>query len=142
MKKISILVVTFLSFSTGIAISSAIFAFLSAVGLIPRFISKTKTDNTILLYENIIVVGGLVSAVIFSFDLEFNINEFFLWYYMFSLGVFLGCLAVCLTEVIDAMPVIVKFANIKNKIAIIIVAIALGKGIGAFIFYYILQEAL
>ncbi len=133
--KISTILVICLSFSTGIVVASAIFAFLSVIGLIPRFITKTKTSNTIILYENIIVVAGCISALVYSFDLNFKLGNLVFWYYMISLGIFLGSLAVCLTEVIDAIPVIAKLTNLKEKVKYVILIIALSKAFGAFIFY-------
>ncbi len=133
---ISIFVAVLLSFSTGITVASAIFAFISVIGLLPRFIGKTGTTKKIMFYENIIVVAGVVSALIYTFDIQFNISKVIMWYYMFCLGIFVGSLAVCLTEVIDVLPVVAKFSNFKTKVKYIILTIAIAKGFGAFIFYY------
>ncbi len=136
MKSISIIITTLLSFSTGITVASAILAFLSVIGLLPRFISKSKTTKKIISYENIIVVAGFISAVIYCFNINFNFGKIIMWYYMFFLGIFIGSLAVCLTEIIDVIPIVIRFTNIKGKIKYIILTIAIGKSLGAFIFYY------
>ncbi|MFV0441874.1 MAG: stage V sporulation protein AB [Lachnospirales bacterium] len=125
-----------ISFSTGFAISSAIFAFLSIIGLIPRLISKSKTEKHIMFYENVIIIAGGIGAILYCFDISFNIGVILYFYLIFSLGIFVGSLAVCVTEVIDILPIIVRFFKFKNKMRLLLISLALGKGVGAFVFYF------
>lgn len=122
-------------FSTGIVISGAIYAFLSVIGLIPRFIYKTSTKKHIWLYENIIVMGGIFGAFSLVFDYNIPINDLIIIYFSFCTGIFVGSLAICLAEVIDVIPVVAKRTKIKRGVQVLILFIAVAKGLGSYIFY-------
>lgn len=130
------LIYMFMSFSTGVIVSSAIFAFITIIGLIPRLIIKTNTQKYITLYENIIILSGFLTAITYSLNLTYSFNILFYWLMTFCLGIFTGSLAVCLAEVIDILPIISRKFNMKNKTKILMLTIAISKGLGAFAFYF------
>ncbi len=136
MREISSFLYLFMSFSTGAIISSAIYAFLTVIGLIPRLILKTKTDKYIVFYENVIILSGVLSALTYTLHLQFSIPIIFVWYILFCLGIFTGSLAVCLAEVMDILPIIVRKFGMANDTKLLMVLIGVGKGLGAFIFYF------
>ncbi len=134
--KINNFIYLFISFATGAVISSAIFAFLTVIGLIPRLILKTKTEKHISLYENVIILSGLMTSLTYTLHLSFPSPVIFVWYILFCLGVYTGSLAVCLTEVMDILPIIVRKFGMDNDTKLLMVLIGIGKGLGAFVFYF------
>ncbi|MFV0519162.1 MAG: stage V sporulation protein AB [Lachnospirales bacterium] len=125
-----------ISFSTGITISSAIFAFLTVIGLIPRLISKTKTTKYIVYYENIIILSGLFWSLTYALNITYNLHFVIFFYLVFTLGIFTGSLAVCLTEVIDIIPIIARKFNMVKYTKFLMITIGFGKGFGAFLYYF------
>ena len=47
----------------GFAVSAGTFAFLIAIGVIPRLIGKSNTARTVFSYETMILLGGVVGYV-------------------------------------------------------------------------------
>ncbi|MCL2616861.1 MAG: stage V sporulation protein AB, partial [Defluviitaleaceae bacterium] len=58
--------------ASGAVISTAVVAFISAVGLVPRLAQKTNTRAHIKLYEMAIALGGVFGVVAVLFDFTAN----------------------------------------------------------------------
>jgi stage V sporulation protein AB len=57
--------------------------------------------------------------------------------YGFFSGIFIGCLAVSLAEVLDVIPILTRRFSIKIGMAYFIVSLAAGKLIGSLIYFII-----
>ena len=60
----------------------------------------------------------------------------FLVVYGLASGVFLGCLAVALAEVLNVFPVLFRRANLKNGLGFLITAFAAGKTVGGLVYFF------
>lgn len=142
-------VLTVASFCAGLIIAMGVFSVLIAIGLVPRFAGKTDTANHILMYENIIVIGiilGTFSSIFFEFvSLPSWLSSQPLWHYfcqtLFALygcftGIFVGCLAVAIAEMLDAIPIFARRISFEKGIGIAILFVALGKLVGSLLYYY------
>lgn len=134
------LLVVFISFSGGVVISSAVFAFIAAIGIIPSIISKTNTSKYIILYEEIIIFGGIFGCLCGVFDINIIIGQFllgkiFIMLFSLAIGVFIGVLASSLAEVVDVIPIFSKRINIKKNVELIMISLAIGKLIGSIIYF-------
>ena len=148
--------------AAGLGVSGGVFTTLIAVGLIPRFAGKTHTAKHIFLYEEMVVCGtlfgGLVS-VFFAFlqiadwvaqvkkngTLSF-INElllgiypyfevaFLLIYGLFA-GIFVGCLALAIAEMLDSIPIFARRMKFRHGVGIVILCMAIGKALGSLIYF-------
>ena len=127
----------FVSFSLGTIIAGAIFSFIAMIGVVPRLAQKTKTREYIKLYEMIIILGGLWGAVVFYIDFDVVLPPVLIAFLSLCAGVFLGSLAVSLTEVLDVLPILTRRAKIKDGLALFMLAIALGKMLGTLIFIFV-----
>ena len=127
----------FISFSLGIIVSGAIFSFIAMIGIIPRLAQKTRTTHYILYYENVIILSGIlgVSTLIFNYNLR--LPMLFVSLLSLSGGMFLGCLAVSLTEILDVIPILARRVNVIPYVRYFVVAIAIGKFIGTLLYYYL-----
>lgn len=120
-------------FASGLTIAGGIFAFITWVGLITRFATKTKTAAHILLYEDMVVLGAGFGNLLylFRFSLPLGIPGIVI-FGLFS-GIFEGCLSVAIAEVIQTFPIFTMRAKIRIGVPYILLALALGKGVGTII---------
>lgn len=135
----SILIVA-VSFSSGLVISSAVFAFISAIGVIPDLAVKTKTTKFITLYEEMIIFGGIFgscySFIHYNIPLDSNIlGKIFIAIFFIAIGIFVGTLASALAEVIDVIPIFSERSKIKHGIPILMISMAIGKCVGSLIYF-------
>jgi stage V sporulation protein AB len=130
-------ILVLIGFCSGIIISGAVFAFISTIGIVQRLAKKTKTEKFIKLYEEAIVFGGIFGSLSKIVDYYLPINKFFICILSFCTGIFYGCLAMSLAEILDVIPILMRRGKIKNGISLFILAIAIGKLIGS-LFYFLI----
>lgn len=126
-----------LSLGSGIVISGAVFAFIAVIGVVPRLAQKTKTQEYIQVYEEGIILGGIWGTTTLIFDYYLPINGYLVMLLSLMVGIFYGCLAVSLAEVLNVIPVLTRRAGLKKGIKFFICALALGKLLGSFMYYFI-----
>lgn len=120
-----------LGLSFGVAVAAGMFAFLTTVGVVTRLVAGTKTAKYIMLYETVAIFGVTVANAVDLF--QFRLPDGVLWRGaggLFS-GIFVGCLAAALAEVVNVLPVMAKRMKLKVGLPYIVLAFALGKGFGA-----------
>lgn len=121
----------------GIIISGGIFAFMVMIGVVPRLIQRTKTAQHILLYENMIMLGGVVSGLSLLSDYFVTGFEWAEVVVGLSYGVYLGCLAVALAEVLNVLPILCRRLKVAKEMPWLMLVLALGKVMGALIYYFV-----
>jgi len=129
--------VILLGFSSGMVIAGAVFAFIAIIGIVPRLAQKTGTEKHLRLYEEAIILGGIFGALTQVVDFQLPIGVFFVVIFALCCGVFFGCLAVSLAEVLDMIPVLTRRARVQKGMAAFMLAIALGKLAGSLAYYFI-----
>ncbi len=125
----------FIAYSSGVAISGAIYGFIVAIGLIPRLVYKTKTSEYLLFYETLIILAAIFSGFSTVFQYKIPINLVGLVYIYFAIGIFIGSLAVCVAEVLAVLPIMIRRVKLVKHVTTIMLAVALGKGLGGYIFH-------
>ncbi len=123
--------------SSGVAISGAVFAFITMIGLVTRLASRTNTAKYINLYEDCFTLGGTIGNLIYIFQIFIPLHLFGIITYGLFSGIFVGCLSIALAEVLDTIPIFSRRINLKRGIPYIVLALALGKGVGSFIQLYL-----
>lgn len=137
MTLIKILVLALVGFTGAGFVAAGIFAFITMLGIVPRMAGRTDTAQHILLYENMIIVGGAVGNFLYIRDISFSPgNALFGSNLLLALsgvfaGIFVGCLAMALAEVLQVIPVFAKRIKLQTGMPIILIAIALGKMCGS-----------
>lgn len=138
--------------SGGFGVSGGVFTTLIAVGLIPRFAGKTHTADHIFLYEEMVVCGTVLGGIISVFfpfaDLAGWINGipllkdiypvaglWILVFYGFFAGIFVGCLALAIAEMLDSIPIFARRMKFRHGIGIVILCMAIGKTLGSLIYF-------
>jgi len=126
-----------LGFSSGMVIAGAVFAFIAIIGIVPRLAQKTATQKYIKLYEEAIILGGVFGATTQMFDYYLPIGAILVALLALCTGIFFGCLAVSLAEVLDVIPVLSRRARLQKGMAAFMLAIALGKMAGSAVYCFV-----
>nr|WP_073289005.1 stage V sporulation protein AB [Anaerosporobacter mobilis] len=126
-----------IGFAGGLIVAAGVFAFITLLGVLNRLASKTNTAKHILLYENMVILGGILGNTwfIYQWDIPFGIIGLIL-FGLFS-GIFVGCQAMALAEVLDVIPIFAKRIKIKYGMPYIVASIAIGKAVGALFQLYV-----
>ncbi|MDE6387721.1 MAG: stage V sporulation protein AB [Lachnospiraceae bacterium] len=143
--------------SSGLIVSAGVFTVLISVGLIPRFAGKMHVARKIFVLEEMVVFGTLFGGFfsIFSdwgmigeFVREHNlfgesatdgawnlIGTLFLILFGVFAGIFVGCLALAIAEMLNTIPIFARRIGFRHGLGIAILAVALGKLVGSLIYF-------
>lgn len=125
----------FIGLASGSAISAGVFSFIISIGVVPRIIGKSRTAADIIAYENAVILGGALGNVFSLFSLHVPLGLWAVVLFGLSAGVFTGCLAVALAEILNTFPIMFRRFGIKAGLGYIMFSMALGKALGALYFY-------
>lgn len=127
----------------GALAAAGVFTVLSSISLVPRFVGKTKTAGEIRIYENMIILGTIWGGIN-SLTKEPFLMEVPRWTGLLILviigvfsGMFVGCIALAVAEMLDSIPIFFRRIKLKGGIASIVFFIALGKLCGSLLYFMI-----
>ena len=121
--------------SAGTVIAGGLFSFIVSLGVISDFADRTKTAHKVLLYEDAVALGGIIGNILFIYKPALLGGNVLLIAIGFLSGMFTGCWAMALAEVLNVFPIFIRRLKIIKAIPYIIVGIAFGKGIGALLYF-------
>ena len=142
--------------SFGLLSSAGVFTVLASVGLIPRFAGKMHVANKVFLLEEAVIFGTLVGGFFSVFGKYGNIGAFLLSTQIFGeytaqvvkyggnillsgggffAGMFVGCLAFAIAEMLDSIPIFARRIGFRHGLGVAILAAALGKLMGSLIYF-------
>lgn len=141
--------------SFGLLASAGVFTVLVAVGLIPRFADKSHTAGKIILYEEMVVLGTVAGGLVSVFERYCHFGErlisagvsqtavqnagtAFVAVFGIFAGMFIGCLALAIAEMLDSIPIFSRRAGFRHGLGIAVCAMAAGKLCGS-LWYFIMQ---
>lgn len=123
----------------GIAIAAGVFALIASLGLLPRLAGKTSVASYFIPLENAVIYGGIFGTVISIFEqIPLQLGCWFTVVYGVCAGIFIGCLATALAEVLNVFPILFRRVKLKYGLRLLVLSFALGKAIGAFYFFWAL----
>ena len=125
-----------IGFSSGMVISGAVFAFIAVIGVVPRLAQKTRTTKFAKVYEEALIMGGILGTVIDFFDFKLPIGSIGTIIYSLCVGIFFGCVAVSLAEVLNVIPILTRRANVAQGMFFFVMALALGKLVGSLLYFF------
>ncbi|MCL1842400.1 MAG: stage V sporulation protein AB [Defluviitaleaceae bacterium] len=129
-----------LGFSSGLVIAGAVFAFITVVGVVPRLAQKTGTQTHYKIYESSIAVGGILGTIIGFTQIGLPVGiagAVILVIMSLCIGIFYGCLAMSLAEVLDVIPILTRRGRVQRGLFFFVLAIALGKLIGSLLYFLV-----
>lgn len=143
-----------LGISYGLLAAAGVFTVLVAVGLVPRFAGKTHTARKVVLYEEMVIFGTLAGGYFSIFTRYGQAGAFLqgrfpeqmgLWlglgrcfqgiFGLFS-GMFIGCLALAIAEMLDSIPIFSRRISFRHGIGLAVLSMAAGKLTGSLFYFW------
>lgn len=121
--------------ASGSAISAGVFSFIISIGVVPRIIGKSRTAADVIAYENAVILGGTLGNLFSLFSISIPLGIWIVVIFGLSAGIFTGCLAVALAEILNTFPIMFRRFGIKEGLSWLLFFMALGKALGALYFY-------
>lgn len=122
--------------SAGMLVAAGLFSFITGLGVISDFADRTHTGEHVMLYEDAIVVGGILGNLLFVFKIHIPGSGWLLPIFGLLAGIFTGCWAMALAEMLEVFPIFVRRVKLVQCIPWVILGTALGKTAGALLFFY------
>lgn len=130
------------AFASGAGVAGGLFALITVLGVIVRFAIKTGTEKYIWIYESCIIFGAALSNVIWIYHIPLRLGEIMCFITGITYGMFVGAMAMALSETIKVFPIMIRRMKLKIGITTMITGFALGKAIGGLVCYmYYLRAA-
>ena len=107
-----------------------------ALGIISRFAGKTHTAKYIFYYEDAAAIGGILGNLVSIYQFPIPVGMVGVVSYGLFSGVYTGAWAMALTEILDVIPIFSRRIRLKTGMPWIILSMALGRAVGAFIYAY------
>ncbi len=135
-------ILAWIALAAGFATAGGFVAFISLIGIVPRLSAITKTASHIPLYETSLALG-LISMNLLSL---YAVDLSWIPHVIASVivdagglftGIFVGCLAGALAEVINIVPILSRRTRLRKGFPYFIKAAAIGKCVGSFLQFYI-----
>lgn len=142
--------VAVVGFSFGIMVAGGVFTVLFVVGLVPRFAGKTQTARYELLYEEAIIAGAAAGCLLSVFDFPYGFGKSMLAlpqgaYEAITItlliligvlsGMFVGCLALAIAEMLDSIPILARRLSFRHGLGVVVLSIAAGKLAGSLLYF-------
>ena len=125
-----------IGFSSGMTVSAGLFAFIAGLGIISDLADRTRTARYVRVYEDAVVLGGMIGNVVYLYQVPIFGGEMFLALLGLLGGVFVGCEIMALAEILNIFPIFVRRAQIVKYVPYMILSVALGKAVGELIFAF------
>ena len=122
--------------SAGMVVAGGLFSFISELGVVSDFADRTHTGEHILLYENSVALGGILGNIFFIYGIRIPFGTWLLPVFGLFGGIFVGCWSMALAEILNVFPVFLRRVKLLRGIQYLILGVAVGKGIGALIFFF------
>ncbi len=128
----------FIAFGGGVISAGGFAAFITLIGIVPRLAGLTKTQKYIKNYERSLALGFILMNTLSLYPIQWEMPSTLLAAPLLAItggfaGIFSGCLAGALAEVLEIFPIITLKYKMQTDIKYIIFAIALGKCAGSLI---------
>lgn len=129
-------------FCAGIGAAAGTFAFFLVIRVLPRMIQKAKLKNKIIFIENRVIEGVLFGTMLslFSWKKRFLfrlLGDSLLVIYGLSAGIFSGCIAVALAEILDTFPIFFRRLKIQDNFCeTLVFVMAIGKMAGSLFYFF------
>ena len=122
--------------SAGVATAAGLFSFIVELGVVADFADRTHTAEHILFYEDCVALGGIVGNILYVFHIGIPLGTSLLAAFGAFAGIFAGCWAMALAEILNVFPIFMRRAKVVRYLSAFIISMALGKGLGAFLFFF------
>ena len=129
------IVLAAIGLSSGVLVAGGLFGFIVSLGVVSDFADRTHTANKIILYENAIMLGGTLGNIMYIYQIPLGRVPVLLGIFGLFSGIFVGCWAMALAEILNVFPIFVRRMKIVKCLPYLILGTAIGKGIGSLIYF-------
>ena len=99
-------------------------------------IGKCNRAAETMHFENAIILGGISGNIISVFlNIRLPFGAPLLCAYGISAGIFVGCIAVALAEILNTFPIMFRRTGLKEGLTYVMIVMALGKMFGSLYFF-------
>lgn len=130
------LLLALIGLSAGVGVAAGLFSFIIGLGIVSDFADRTHTGKHILLYETSVALGGILGNIFFIYQIPLRMGNALPAVFGIFAGIFVGCWSMALAEILNVLPIFVRRVKLIKCIPYIILSMALGKGIGACLFFF------
>lgn len=130
------ILLAFIGLSAGAAVAGGLFSFIIGLGVVSDFADRTHTGECILLYEDSVALGGILGNIFSIYQIAIPGGQWLAAIFGIFTGIFVGCWAMALAEILNMFPIFIRRVKLLQCIPYIILGIALGKGLGALLFFW------
>lgn len=130
------LLLAFLGLSAGGIVAAGLFSFIVSLGVVSDFADRTHTGSHILLYETSVALGGILGNIWMIYQIPIRCGTVGLLIFGLLAGIFSGCWAMALAEILNVFPIFIRRMKLVKCIPYIIVSLAIGRGLGALLFFW------
>ena len=109
-----------LGLSAGGIVAGGLFGFIVSLGVVADFADRTQTADHILLYEDTVALGGILGNVLYTYRVVVPGVSWLLPIFGILSGIFVGCWAMALTEILNVFPIFTRRINLTKGISYII----------------------
>jgi len=117
--------------SAGSIVAGGLFGFVVSLGIVSDFADRTGTANRIGLYEDAVALGGITGNLVLLYEIPLKAISPLMGVFGIFSGIFVGCWALALAEVLNVFPIFLRRINVTKGIGFIIIGLAIGKVVGA-----------
>lgn len=130
------LLLAVIGLSAGITVAAGLFSFIISLGVVSDFADRTHTGKHVLLYETSVALGGILGNIFIIYEVPIGMGEVLVPVFGLLAGIFAGCWAMALAEILNVFPIFIRRVKLLKCIPYIILSMAIGRGVGALIFFF------
>ena len=97
--------------SAGMVVAGGVFSFIVELGVISDFADRTHTAKHILFYEDMVSAGAVLGNLFQIFEVHLPGRSIFLGIFGLFGGIFVGCWAMALAEILNVFPIFMRRAR-------------------------------
>lgn len=131
------ILLTIIGLSGGMIVAGGLFGFIVSLGVISDFADRTHTGQKIRFYERMLAFGGSLGNIFYVYKIPIPLGTGLLLIFGLFAGVFVGGWAMALEETLNVFPIFMRRAKLVGCIPYIILSLAIGKGIGSLIYFWL-----
>ena len=121
--------------SAGALVAGGLFGFIVSLGVVSDFADRTGTADHIFLYEDAVALGGICGNILYVYKIQLVHSEVLLGIVGLVAGIFVGCWAMALTEILNVFPIFIRRTKLVKAVPYLILSIAVGKGLGSILYF-------
>lgn len=123
--------------AAGVATTAGAFAFLMKIGVYPRMMGTSHTIRELGFYEWAIILGIICGGLYSTYpQLTLRVGYWFVVLWGLCAGIYVGCVAAALAEVLNVFPVLFRRLHVDRGIPYFMTMMALGKMSGALWYFW------